>query len=171
MGDEVYGLTVWPPGELKDFIARLQAEHGVSAYGAPHFNLRYPFRWRGPLESLLDRVAAEARAAQPFRAYVEGWHEFPNAVVISIRDTPEVRAAHEAMLAVGGEPLQRGRDRDDYFPHVTVALTEDADRKSSVARAGQSLELPRQWWVVGHVVATRDDAGHLTELGSFRLGS
>jgi 2'-5' RNA ligase len=169
MADEVYGLTVWPPKEIVDYVSHLQERHSVSAYGEPHLNLRYPFLWGSTQHDLIEAVRRSASAVKPFRAYLEGWHDFPNAVVIAIRDTPEIRAAHDAMLAVGGMPFQSGRDSEDFFPHVTVALSSDPATIEAVMSEREKADLPRRWWVVDEVALTLDDDGTLVEVARFPL--
>lgn len=170
MSRGLYGVTVWPPAELADFIREFQARHRVASYGQPHFNLRYPFLWPGTEEELVASVERAAAGIRPFRATIDGWHEFPNALYLGVRATPSVLNAHARLFAVGGAPLTAGMDDDAYVPHISVALGLLDAARQEVVEAARALTPPVRGWRVTRVVVTRDDSGELLEVASVPLG-
>ena len=169
MSDALYGVTAWPPPALRDFIVEFQARHRVAAYGQPHFNLRYPFRWAGTEEELVERVASAAATLAPFRATIDGWKEFPGALFLAVRPTPAVRAAHAAVLAAGGEPLNPGMDAASYVPHISVALGLLPSSRDEVVAAARATRPPVAAWLVSRLVVTRDNHGELLEVAGVPL--
>jgi len=155
---------------LRDFVLGFQAAHNVAGYGTPHFNLRYPFFWDGPEEELLRELEHTAAGLAPFRATLTGWEEFPTALYLGVRPTPAVLAAHEALYAAGGEPGLPGLDRDEYVPHVTVALCVLPWAREAIVRAAAHARVPRHWWLVSSLAVTRDNSGELIELARLPLG-
>ncbi len=170
MSAGVYGITAWPPKALTSFVEDFQAQHGVQAYGQPHFNLRYPFLWAGTEEELIERVQSCARIPR-FRAWIDGWAEFPSALYIAIRATSKVLEAHERVLEVGGTPLYAGLDQHDYVPHVTVALGLTDENRRRILSATRTRPMPRRSWTVTHLALTRDENGRLLELSRVPLAA
>jgi 2'-5' RNA ligase len=170
MSAGLYGITAWPPKALTGFVEDFQAQHGVQAYGQPHFNLRYPFLWAGTEEELIERFQTCARIPR-FRAWIDGWADFPSALYIAIRATAEVLEAHERVLEVGGAPLYAGLDQHDYVPHVTVALGLTDENRQRILSATQTHPIPRRSWTVSHLALTRDENGTLLGLSTVLLAA
>jgi 2'-5' RNA ligase len=168
MSAGVYGITVWPPKALEAFILETQAKFGVSSYGEPHFNLRYPFLWAGLEADLIECFAALSNVAK-FEAKLSGWQAFPNALYLGVEASPSVLEVHHQALAVGGEPLQAGLDAVGFVPHLTVALNPPEDRRETLFAAISKLETPIKRWKVSSLALTRDDDGHLLELARCKL--
>jgi 2'-5' RNA ligase len=163
MSSGVYGITAWPPKALE-----AQARFGVSSYGEPHFNLRYPFIWAGLEEDLLERFTTLSSLPK-FEAKLRGWQDFPNALYLSVDASVSVLEAHHRVLAVGGEPLLAGLDGAGFVPHLTVALNPPEDQREKLFAAISKLEVPIKRWKVSSLALTRDDDGHLLELARCKL--
>jgi 2'-5' RNA ligase len=168
MSSGVYGITAWPPRALEAFILEVQARFGVSSYGEPHFNLRYPFIWAGLEEDLIERFALLSSLPQ-FEAKLCGWQSFPNALYLGIENSAGVLEAHRQVLAAGGEPLLAGLDGTGFVPHLTVALNPPMDRREGLFASISKLEAPIKRWKVSSLALTRDDDGHLLELARCKL--
>jgi 2'-5' RNA ligase len=168
MSSGVYGITAWPPKALESFILETQAHFGVSSYGEPHFNLRYPFIWAGLEEDLIERFALLSSLPK-FEAKLRGWQDFPNALYLSVDASAGVLEAHQQVLAVGGEPLLAGLDAAGFVPHLTVALNPPEKKREKLFAAISKLEVPIKRWKVSSLALTRDDDGHLLELARCKL--
>jgi 2'-5' RNA ligase len=168
MSRGVYGITAWPPRALEAFILETQDRFGVSSYGEPHFNLRYPFIWAGLEEDLIEHFAALSRLPN-FEAKLSGWQDFPNALYLGVEASASVLEAHQQVLAVGGEPLQAGLDAAGFVPHLTVALNPPADQREALFAAISKLEVPIKRWDVSSLALTRDQDGTLLELARCKL--
>jgi 2'-5' RNA ligase len=168
MSRGVYGITAWPPKVLETFILEMQARFGVSSYGEPHFNLRYPFIWAGLEEDLLERFAALSSLPK-FEAKLSGWQEFPNALYLGVEASASVLEAHRRALTVGGEPLQAGLDAAGFVPHLTVALNPPEEKRETLFTAISKLEVPIKRWKVSSLALTRDQDGTLLELARCKL--
>ena len=168
MSRGVYGITAWPPRALEAFILKTQAKFGVSSYGQPHFNLRYPFIWAGLEEDLIERFAALSSLPK-FEAKLSGWQDFPNALYLGVEPSTNVLEAHQQVLAAGGEPLQAGLDAAGFVPHLTVALNPPTDRREDLFAAISKLEVPIKRWKVSSLALTRDSNGKLLELARCKL--
>jgi 2'-5' RNA ligase len=168
MSSGVYGITAWPPKALEVFILETQAKFGVSSYGEPHFNLRYPFIWAGLEEDLIEHFALLSSLPK-FEAKLRGWQDFPNALYLGVDSSASVLAAHHRVLAVGGEPLLAGLDAAGFVPHLTVALNPPEDQREKLFAAISKLEVPIKRWKVSNLALTRDDDGHLLELARCKL--
>ena len=169
MSAGVYGITVWPPPKLRDFVLDFQRQHDVKSYGQPHFNLRYPFLWADTEDELIERFQAICVSIPAFQAEITGWADFPNALYIGIRPSPEVFDAHERVITVGGASLYAGLDQSDYVPHLTVALGLTDDNRAALIAAAQALHIPRRAWTVSSLVLTRDEGGDLKEVSKGKL--
>jgi 2'-5' RNA ligase len=168
MSRGVYGITAWPPRALEAFILETQSRFGVSSYGEPHFNLRYPFIWAGLEEDLIERFALLSSLPK-FEAKLRGWQDFPNALYLSVDASAGVLEAHQQVLAVGGEPLLAGLDGAGFVPHLTVALNPPEARRDKLFASISKLEAPIKRWKVSSLALTRDDGGHLLELARCKL--
>ena len=164
----VYGITAWPPKALEAFILETQSRFGVSSYGEPHFNLRYPFIWAGLEEDLIERFALLSSLPK-FEAKLRGWQDFPNALYLGVEASASVLEAHQQVLAVGGEPLLAGLDAAGFVPHLTVALNPPEEKREDLFAAISKLEVPIKRWKVSSLALTRDDDGHLLELARCKL--
>ena len=169
MSAGVYGITAWPPPKLRDFALEFQRQHRVTSYGQPHFNLRYPFLWADTEDELIERFQAICAEIPAFRAEITGWADFPNALYIGIRPSPEVFDAHERVLEVGGASLYAGLDLSDYVPHLTVALGLTEDNRAGIIAAARALTIPRRAWTVSNLILTRDEGGNLKEVAKGKL--
>lgn len=169
MSAGVYGITGWPPPRLRDFVLEFQRRHGVTSYGQPHLNLRYPFLWAGTEDELIERFQAICTQIPAFRAEITGWADFPNALYIGIRPSPEVFEAHERVLEIGGASLYAGLDQSDYVPHLTVALGLTDENRAPIIDAARRERIPRRSWTVTNLVLTRDENGDLKEVSKARL--
>jgi 2'-5' RNA ligase len=168
MSSGVYGITAWPPKALEVFILETQAHFGVSSYGEPHFNLRYPFIWAGLEEDLIERFALLSSLPK-FEAKLRGWQDFPNALYLGVETSVSVTEAHHRVLAVGGEPLQAGLDAAGFVPHLTVALNPPEKKREKLFAAISKLEVPIKRWKVSGLALTRDSNGKLLELSRCKL--
>jgi 2'-5' RNA ligase len=168
MSRGVYGITAWPPKVLEAFILETQVRFGVSSYGEPHFNLRYPFIWAGLEEDLIGRFAALSSLPK-FEAKLSGWQAFPNALYLGVDASSGVLEAHRRALAVGGEPLQAGLDGPGFVPHLTVALNPPEEKREHLFAAISKLEVPIKRWKVSSLALTRDQDGKLLELARCKL--
>jgi 2'-5' RNA ligase len=168
MSSGVYGITAWPPKALEVFILETQAQFGVSSYGEPHFNLRYPFIWAGLEEDLLERFALLSSLPK-FEAKLYGWQAFPNALYLGVEVSASVLEAHQRALMVGGEPLQAGLDAAGFVPHLTVALNPPEAKRERLFKVISKLEVPIKHWKVSSLVLTRDQDGKLLELARCKL--
>jgi 2'-5' RNA ligase len=168
MSSGVYGITAWPPKALEAFILETQSRFGVSSYGEPHFNLRYPFIWAGLEEDLLEHFVALSSLPK-FEAKLSGWQAFPNALYLGVEASTSVLEAHQRALAVGGEPLQAGLDAAGFVPHLTVALNPPEEKREDLFTAISKLEVPIKRWKVSSLALTRDSNGKLLELARCKL--
>lgn len=168
MSSGVYGITAWPSKALEAFVLETQSQFGVSSYGEPHFNLRYPFIWAGLEEELIERFAVLSNVAK-FEAKLRGWQDFPNALYLGIEASPNVLEAHRQALLVGGEPLRAGLDAAGFVPHLTVALNPPEEKRETLFAAISKLEVPIKRWKVSSLALTQDDDGHLLELARCKL--
>ncbi len=169
MSAGVYGITGWPPPKLRDFVFEFQRQHKVTSYGQPHFNLRYPFLWADTEEELIERFQTVCSSIPAFRAQITGWADFPNALYIGIRPSPEVFDAHERVLEVGGASLYAGLDQSDFVPHLTVALGLTDENRAGLIAAANAQIIPRRAWTVSSLVLTRDEGGDLLEIAKAKL--
>jgi 2'-5' RNA ligase len=168
MSRGVYGITAWPANALEVFILQTQDRFGVSSYGEPHFNLRYPFIWAGLEEELIERFALLSSLPK-FEAKLRGWQDFPNALYLGVDASASVLEAHQQALAVGGEPLQAGLDGPGFVPHLTVALNPPTDQREKLFVMISKLEAPIKRWKVSSLALTRDQDGTLLELARCKL--
>ena len=168
MSSGVYGITAWPPKALEVFILETQAKFGVSSYGEPHFNLRYPFIWAGLEEDLIERFALLSSVPK-FEAKLRGWQDFPNALYLGVEPSSSLLEAHRQALAVGGEPLLANLDGTGFVPHLTVVLNPPEDRREQLFAAISKLEVPIKRWKVSSLALTRDQDGTLLELARCKL--
>jgi 2'-5' RNA ligase len=168
MSRGVYGITAWPPKTLEVFILETQDRFGVSSYGEPHFNLRYPFIWAGLEEELIERFAALSSVPQ-FEAKLCGWQAFPNALYLGVEASISVLEVHQCALEVGGEPLQAGLDAAGFVPHLTVALNPPEKKREDLFATISKLEAPIKRWKVSNLALTRDQDGKLLELARCKL--
>jgi 2'-5' RNA ligase len=168
MSRGVYGITAWPANALEVFILQTQDRFGVSSYGEPHFNLRYPFIWAGLEEDLIERFALLSSLPK-FEAKLCGWQAFPNALYLGVEASSDVLEAHQRALAVGGEPLQAGLDAAGFVPHLTVALNPPEEKLEDLFTAISKLEVPIKRWRVSSLALTRDQDGTLLELARCKL--
>jgi 2'-5' RNA ligase len=168
MSRGVYGITAWPPKALEAFILETQARFGVSSYGEPHFNLRYPFIWAGLEEDLIERFALLSSVPK-FEAKLRGWQDFPNALYLGVDASAGVLEAHRRALAVGGEPLQANLDGTGFVPHLTVALNPPEAKRERLFNTISKLEVPIKRWKVSSLALTRDEGGKLLELARCKL--
>jgi 2'-5' RNA ligase len=168
MSSGVYGITTWPPKALEAFILETQAQFGVSSYGEPHFNLRYPFIWAGLEEELIEHFVLLSSVPR-FEAKLSGWQAFPNALYLGVEVSASLLEAHQRVLAVGGEPLQAGLDGAGFVPHLTVALNPPEDERKDLFAAISKLEVSIKRWKVSSLALTRDQDGHLFELARCKL--
>jgi 2'-5' RNA ligase len=168
MSRGVYGITAWPPKALEVFILETQVRFGVSSYGEPHFNLRYPFIWAGLEEELIERFTTLSSLPK-FEVNLSGWQAFPNALYLGVDASSAVLEAHRQALAVGGQPLQAGLDGSGFVPHLTVALNPPEEKREDLFVEISKLGAPINRWNVSSLALTRDDNGHLIELVRCKL--
>ncbi len=150
----VYGVLVWPPGDLRAFMEEIQKAYAVKGFGPPHMNLRQPFAWpygEGALRLALEGIL---RGHGPFRVRLGGWGYFPQGVVYlrAYGGTPFCRL-HRA-LEVLAPPLKE-LEGPGYIPHLTLALGLSEGEARDLA---QGLPPPpRRSFTVREVALVRDE--------------
>ncbi|WP_026175122.1 2'-5' RNA ligase family protein [Thermus igniterrae] len=164
----MYGVLVWPPGDLGQFMESLQTLHGVRGFGPPHLNLRQPFDWPYEEEALKIALAGILRGHAPFRLRLGGWGYFPQGVVYlrAYGGTPFRRLYHA--LEPLAPPLKE-IEGPSYLPHLTLAL--GLSEEAAKALAASLPPPPRGSFLVKEAVLVRDQGeAHLVEVARFPLG-
>jgi len=161
----VYGILVWPPEELGEFLLKLQRQHRVGGFGPPHLNLRQPFEWEHGEESLRKAVQGILRSHAPFRLRLGGWASFPQGVVYlrAYGGTP-FRKLHHALEPLA--PPLKEIEGPSYIPHLTLALGLTPEAAAELIQALPSP--PRKSFVLREAALVQDTAeGGLVEVARF----
>jgi 2'-5' RNA ligase len=161
----VYGILVWPPEELGEFLLKLQRQHRVGGFGPPHLNLRQPFEWEHGEESLRKAVQGILRSHAPFRLRLGGWASFPQGVVYlrAYGGTP-FRKLHHALEPLA--PPLKEIEGPSYIPHLTLALGLTPEAAAELIQTLPSP--PRKSFVLREAALVQDTAeGGLVEVARF----
>ncbi len=164
----MYGVLVWPPGDLDRFLRELQALHRVQGFGPPHLNLRQPFDWPYEEEALKRGLEGILRGHRPFRLRLGGWGVFPGGVVyLRAYGGRAFRELHRALEPLA--PPLKEIEGPSYLPHLTLALDLSPEEAEALAR--RLPPPPRGSFTVKEVALVRDnEEGHLQEVARFPLG-
>ncbi|RIH90792.1 RNA 2',3'-cyclic phosphodiesterase [Calidithermus terrae] len=161
----MYGILVWPPEELGEFLLELQRQHRVKGFGPPHLNLRQPFEWEHGEESLRKAVQGILRSHAPFRLRLGGWASFPQGVVyLRAYGGAPFRKLHHALEPLA--PPLKEIEGPSYIPHLTLALGLSPEAAQELAR---TLPPPRRKsFVLREAALVQDNTdGDLVEVARF----
>ncbi|PNY80297.1 2'-5' RNA ligase family protein [Deinococcus koreensis] len=164
----LHSIVAWPPQALDTWLRRAQRELNVSGFGAPHLNLRAPFRTpltSAELVGALRQVLGHDRA---FEVRVLGWKRLPGVIFLECELDARLADLHARLLAVG--PSSRAPyDGPEYRPHLTLALGVLPWAADELWAAAQRLSPPVDHFTVHALSLTREERGEVQELHTFPL--
>ena len=164
----LYSLVAWPPHELARWVAEVQRDLGLAAFGAPHLNLRAPFEYAGDEGVLLDASARVALDLPAFEVRFRAWRRFPHTVFLELAAVEALREAHARSLReLPVAPSER--DGDGYLPHLTLALGVCPWAEGDVWARVKELVPPVLSWTVDAFALTLEQRGEIVELARFGL--
>lgn len=164
----LHSIVAWPPQALDTWLRRAQRELNVSGFGAPHLNLRAPFRTPLTSPELVGALRQVLRHDRAFEVRVLGWKRLPGVIFLECELDAHLAELHARLLTVG--PSSRAPyDGPEYRPHLTLALGVLPWAADDLWEAARRLRPAVDRFTVQALSLTREERGEVQELHTFPL--